>query len=149
MATCGDLVSWSGTLDCQYIVRSTCKITKAGIGGPLVNLDEEVLGMNFCDTRIGTPFLLWTDIDNILAHFREKSKAIEFGSDSVPSGAAFWKMHGDHSGLLNRWHVPMPCWCHREDVHKDKSEDELVSFDPQTGRKRRYGYIQGVKVELY
>jgi len=77
------------------------------------------------------------------------SKAIEFGSDSVPSGAAFWKMHGDHSGLLNRWHVPMPCWCHREDVHKDKSEDELVSFDPQTGRKRRYRYIQGVKVELY
>jgi len=75
MATCGDLVSWSGTLDCQYIVRSTCKITKAGIGGPLVNLDEEVLGMNFCDTRIGTPFLLWTDIDNILSHFREKRYA--------------------------------------------------------------------------
>ena len=43
----------------------------------------------------------------------------------------------------------MPCSRHREDVDKDKSEDELVSFDPQTGRKRRYGYIQRVKVELY
>jgi len=83
MATCGDLVSWSGTLDCQYIVRSTCKITKAGIGGPLVNLDEEVLGMNFCDTRIGTPFLLWTDIDNILAHFREK-RLLNLGATVFP-----------------------------------------------------------------
>lgn len=36
MATCGDLVSWSGTLDCQYIVRSTCKITKAQLEGPLL-----------------------------------------------------------------------------------------------------------------
>jgi hypothetical protein len=44
----------------------------------------------------------------------------------------------------------MPCWRHREDVDKDKTEDELVSsFDPQTGRKKRYSYILGVKVELY
>jgi hypothetical protein len=33
-------------------------------------MDGEVLGMNFYDRRIGTPFLFWSDIDNILSHFR-------------------------------------------------------------------------------
>jgi small nuclear ribonucleoprotein (snRNP)-like protein len=28
MATSGDMVSWSGTLDCEFIVRSTSKISK-------------------------------------------------------------------------------------------------------------------------
>ncbi|KAF8700656.1 hypothetical protein HU200_034003 [Digitaria exilis] len=55
MATYGELVSWSGTLDCDYLVRSTCKISKAGIGGPLVNFNGDAIGMNFYDKRIGTP----------------------------------------------------------------------------------------------
>ncbi|CAL5064610.1 unnamed protein product [Urochloa decumbens] len=70
MATSGDLVSWSGTLDCAFLARSTCKIKKAGIGGPLVNLDGDVIGMNFYDKRIGTPFLFWADICEILASFK-------------------------------------------------------------------------------
>jgi len=28
LATCGDLVNWTGTLDCKFLTRSTCKITK-------------------------------------------------------------------------------------------------------------------------
>jgi hypothetical protein len=28
MAICGKLVPWSGTLDCDFLVRSTCKISK-------------------------------------------------------------------------------------------------------------------------
>ena len=28
MATTGKLVPWSGTLDCEYLIRSSCKITK-------------------------------------------------------------------------------------------------------------------------
>jgi len=35
-------------------------------------LDGKVIGMNFYDKRIGTPFLLWEDIDKILAHFAGK-----------------------------------------------------------------------------
>jgi hypothetical protein len=38
-------------------------------------MDGEVLGMNFYDRRIGTPFLFWSDIDNILSHFRGKRYA--------------------------------------------------------------------------
>lgn len=30
MATSGRLVSWSGRLDCKFILRSTCKISKVG-----------------------------------------------------------------------------------------------------------------------
>ncbi|VAI36176.1 unnamed protein product [Triticum turgidum subsp. durum] len=54
MATSGRLVSWSGRLDCKFILRSTCKISKAGIGGPIFNMRVEVIGMNFYSEKIGT-----------------------------------------------------------------------------------------------
>lgn len=143
MATSGQLVSWSGTLDCMYTVRSSCKITKAGIGGPLVNmLDGKVIGMNFYDKRIGTPFLLWEDIDNILAHFGEKSKAGEVGCDDCdPSSACFWKMDGDDSDRPSRWPVPEPCWLHPDDLVEDESEDDELGTE-------LYGYSGGRKVIL-
>jgi len=28
LATCGELVNWTGTLDCKFLICSTCKITK-------------------------------------------------------------------------------------------------------------------------
>jgi hypothetical protein len=45
---------------------------QAGIGGPLFNMRGEVIGMNFYSEKIGTPFLLWNEIGNILAYFKEK-----------------------------------------------------------------------------
>jgi len=72
LATCGELVNWTGTLDCKFLICSTCKITKAGIGGPLVNLNGDVVGMNFYDKRIGTPFLAWEHICTILAMFGKR-----------------------------------------------------------------------------
>ncbi|XP_066315934.1 uncharacterized protein [Miscanthus floridulus] len=151
MATSGQLVSWSGTLDCMCIVRSSCKITKAGIGGPLVNmLDGKVIGMNFYDKRIGTPFLLWKDIDNILAHFVEKSKAGEVGRDDCdPSRARFWKMDGDGSDRPSRWPVPEPCWLRPDDLVEDESEDDELGIELPSGRRKRYGYLGGRKVILF
>uniref|UniRef100_K3YRG5 Uncharacterized protein n=1 Tax=Setaria italica TaxID=4555 RepID=K3YRG5_SETIT len=101
MAMGGELVSWTGTLDCDLLVRSSCKITKAGIGGPLVTLDGDVLGMNFYDKEIGTPFLLWGNICEILESFKLRSKAGETESD--PSGTPFWKTDKDPATRLNRW----------------------------------------------
>ncbi|KAF8677263.1 hypothetical protein HU200_046746 [Digitaria exilis] len=69
MAAGGCLVPWSGTLDCEFLTRSTCKITKAGTGGPLVDFDANVIGMNFYDTRIGIPYLSCEEICKILASF--------------------------------------------------------------------------------
>uniref|UniRef100_A0ACD5YV76 Uncharacterized protein n=1 Tax=Avena sativa TaxID=4498 RepID=A0ACD5YV76_AVESA len=43
--------------DCKDLKLSTCKIKKAGIGGPLINFDGSFVGMNFFDGRMLTPFL--------------------------------------------------------------------------------------------
>ncbi|CAL5082386.1 unnamed protein product [Urochloa decumbens] len=42
---------------CKGIWVSTCKIKKAGIGGPLINLHGSFVGMNFYDGSGVTPFL--------------------------------------------------------------------------------------------
>ncbi|CAD6248496.1 unnamed protein product [Miscanthus lutarioriparius] len=44
-------------LDCKDVQLSTCKIKKAGIGGPLINLDGSFVGMNFWEGSGVTPFL--------------------------------------------------------------------------------------------
>ncbi|KAM0927749.1 hypothetical protein ACQ4PT_002661 [Festuca glaucescens] len=141
MATSGDLVCWTGTLDCDFLATSTCKITKAGIGGPLVSLDGDVIGMNFYDKRIGTPFLAY----NLFIGMCD-SKPGEVGNDSDPSGAPFWKMDEDVKTKLNRWPVPMPRWCNPDYADEDKSDDDEL-FDPKYGRVR-YGYHKGKKVKL-
>ncbi|XP_037478982.1 uncharacterized protein LOC119356168 [Triticum dicoccoides] len=149
MATTGELVSWTGTLDCDFLATSTCKITKAGIGGPLVTLDGDVIGMNFYDKRIGTPFLLLVDIYKILASFETKSELGEVGNDRHPPGAPFWKMDEDGKTKLNRWPVLMPCWRNPDYVDEDKSDDDEFGFEPESGRMPSYGYFKGRKLMLF
>ncbi|KAM0847337.1 hypothetical protein ACQ4PT_055077 [Festuca glaucescens] len=84
MATSGDLVCWTGTLDCDFLATSTCKITKAGIGGPLVSLDGDVIGMNFYDKRIGTPFLGLNEIYEILASFETRVNLVKLAMTVIP-----------------------------------------------------------------
>ncbi|XBH77477.1 hypothetical protein VPH35_103952 [Triticum aestivum] len=123
MAVIAEEVTWTGTLECVCIERISRRITKAGMGGPLVNLDGEVVGMDFYDTRIGTPIVMWDHVQCILEHFCEKSKAGEVGSDS---GEAFWKLDGDPSDRLNSGPCPR-----RDDVDADKkSEEEELNLDP-------------------
>ncbi|CAN6167565.1 unnamed protein product [Urochloa humidicola] len=133
MAASGCLVPWSGTLDCQFLTRSTCKITKAGIGGPLVNLDGDVIGMNFYDTKIGIPFLLWGVICKILTSFETKSF----------SDAIFWKMPRDVREEVNRWPVPKPRLCHREEVEPDYDDEAFDHFG-----RLRYNYFMGRKAKF-
>ncbi|KAF8712691.1 hypothetical protein HU200_028455 [Digitaria exilis] len=47
MATTGIVTGKESKLDCNELMVTTCKITKAGIGGPLIDLDGNFLGMNF------------------------------------------------------------------------------------------------------
>ncbi|PVH62392.1 hypothetical protein PAHAL_3G282800 [Panicum hallii] len=44
-------------LNCRDLKLSTCKINKAGIGGPLVDVNGSFVGMNFYDGSKLTPFL--------------------------------------------------------------------------------------------
>ncbi|KAM3258000.1 hypothetical protein ACQJBY_049991 [Aegilops geniculata] len=50
------LIGKQSELDCIELCVSTCKITKAGIGGPLIDNDGNFVGMNFYDEE-ETPFL--------------------------------------------------------------------------------------------
>ncbi|CAL5063727.1 unnamed protein product [Urochloa decumbens] len=139
MAASGFLVPWSGTLDCEFLTRSTCKITKAGIGGPLVNLDGNIIGMNFYDTRIGTPFLLWEEIFKILASFETKS---ESGGDiGSASDVCLWKMPRDVKDKVNRWPVPKPCWCRPEEVEYIDGDDKKSSNGKNLKKAAKVGAL--------
>ncbi|KAM0901031.1 hypothetical protein ACQ4PT_020237 [Festuca glaucescens] len=50
------LIGKQSELDCRELCVSTCKITKAGIGGPLIDTDGNFVGINFYDEE-ETPFL--------------------------------------------------------------------------------------------
>uniref|UniRef100_K3XGP5 Uncharacterized protein n=1 Tax=Setaria italica TaxID=4555 RepID=K3XGP5_SETIT len=45
---------------------TTCKTTKAVIGGPLVDLDGKFVGINYYDIETGTPYLSFSEIWEIL-----------------------------------------------------------------------------------
>ncbi|CAM0147747.1 unnamed protein product [Urochloa decumbens] len=86
MAARGKHTSMLHKLDCKLVKYSTCKITKAGIGGPLVDSDGKFIGMNFCGIdlyamnlhdvkRTWTPFLSSDVILNVLAYFKTKRYA--------------------------------------------------------------------------
>ncbi|VAI34314.1 unnamed protein product [Triticum turgidum subsp. durum] len=72
MATHGRRTGWSGMLDYRDLRYSSCKITKAGIGGPLLDFNGRFIGMNFYDKKIGTPFIFRDCIIRVLANFVEK-----------------------------------------------------------------------------
>lgn len=93
-ATSGMLSDEPSNFDCSELLTSTCIITKAGIGGPLVDFDGNFLGMNFYEEG-KTPFIPRNIILEYLRHFETKrSKA---GSSTVDCN-------------LNRWPVPKPYW---------------------------------------
>ncbi|KAM0848403.1 hypothetical protein ACQ4PT_054405 [Festuca glaucescens] len=67
------------SFDCKYLGYSTCKITMAGIGGPLLDLDGKFVGMNFYDKYVGhTPYLSWWEILHLLEYFKTKGYGLDF-----------------------------------------------------------------------
>ncbi|KAM7473630.1 hypothetical protein LguiB_020873 [Lonicera macranthoides] len=56
--------------DCKELFRTNCKISNCGIGGPLINRDGEVIGVNFYDKRC-TPFLAINIASKCLEHFEK------------------------------------------------------------------------------
>uniref|UniRef100_R7WBA6 Uncharacterized protein n=1 Tax=Aegilops tauschii TaxID=37682 RepID=R7WBA6_AEGTA len=82
-------------LKCKALKLSSCRIKKAGIGGPLIDFDDgNFVGMNFYDGSTTTPFLPRSTILRVL----------NSGVD-LPS---------------NRWPVPETYWYHGE-LEMDKS----------------------------
>ncbi|KAL6616756.1 hypothetical protein ACP70R_039026 [Stipagrostis hirtigluma subsp. patula] len=103
MAAKGQHTKWSCYLDCKLLQYSTCKIAKAGIGGPLVDFDGNFIGMNFFEYNgNGTPFLPWSVILDALAYFEIKRTVAEVGDDAYPSDVLDWTIFGDGSVRPNR-----------------------------------------------
>ncbi|KAK3132545.1 hypothetical protein QOZ80_6AG0524230 [Eleusine coracana subsp. coracana] len=70
VAAHGERTYWRGRVSCKALSHSTCKITKAGIGGPHVNVDGDFIGMNFYDDKLGTPFKSCSDLCKVLAFLK-------------------------------------------------------------------------------
>ncbi|KAK1631084.1 hypothetical protein QYE76_005399 [Lolium multiflorum] len=94
-ATSGTLTDEPSKFDCAELLTSTCTITKAGIGGPLVDFDGNFIGMNFYDEE-NTPFIPRNVILECLRHF-ETERSITASSTNIDCS-------------LNRWPVPKPYW---------------------------------------
>ncbi|XP_014751773.2 uncharacterized protein LOC104582275 [Brachypodium distachyon] len=68
MATRGVVTGKQSGFDCKELKVSSCKITKAGIGGPLVDFNGKIVGMNFFDME-ETPYLPSDMILKLLRQF--------------------------------------------------------------------------------
>uniref|UniRef100_A0ACD5UT85 Uncharacterized protein n=3 Tax=Avena sativa TaxID=4498 RepID=A0ACD5UT85_AVESA len=93
-------------LDCRDLKLSTCKIKKAGIGGPLITIDGGFVGMNFCDGRKLTPFLPRSKIVQVLRSTINLPLPSERGVDAPVH------IKGAPGGISYRWPVPKAYWYH-------------------------------------
>ncbi|CAL5074710.1 unnamed protein product [Urochloa decumbens] len=123
-------------LDCEALSYSTCKITKvAGIGGPLVDIDGNFIGMNFhgmCFNEIGTPYLYREDLSAILKFLKTKETKKFYWGGSILGDEESKKR-------MNKWPVPDPYWCDSSDMEEDQmNEKREVRSDscPMLGSKR-------------
>ncbi|XP_047094108.1 uncharacterized protein LOC124706488 [Lolium rigidum] len=86
MATSGVVTSKPSELNCKDLVISTCKITKAGIGGPLIDFDGNFIGMNFYGLE-ETPYIPMNIILEFLGSFGAQScnvhKACQLGERNL------------------------------------------------------------------
>ncbi|XP_040382026.1 uncharacterized protein LOC102699801 [Oryza brachyantha] len=94
MATAGVLTDKQSKLDCKKLMVSTCKISKAGIGGPLIDFHGTFIGMNFY-RRKRTPYLPRDTIMELLSYFDGKGDVSAEAMDNQNR---------------NRWPVPEIRW---------------------------------------
>ncbi|PNT69869.1 uncharacterized protein LOC100824276 isoform X2 [Brachypodium distachyon] len=104
MATEGLVTGEQCKFDCKRLKVSTCKITKAGIGGPLFDFKGNFVGMNFYDTE-GTPYLRSNMILEVLRSFNAE-RTVAAGNAEMPD---------------YRWPVPKPYW-HYSSHHEPREE---------------------------
>ncbi|KAM0873675.1 hypothetical protein ACQ4PT_037913 [Festuca glaucescens] len=136
------LIGKQSELDCRELCVSTCKITKAGIGGPLIDTDGNFVGINFYDEE-ETPFLprdvirrllnnKWSSTDDSIVEGVENRWLLPGGTDRNADAIAAvdgnkWplpeprRLFGDelvcppHRSHLRKRHLPQPrrrCCCH-------------------------------------
>lgn len=101
--------------DRYFLGYTTCKISKAGIGGPLIDFDGKFVGMNFYDDKVsGTPYVMWSEILPVLEYFMTKGNVAGAGDDGNQPCVLDW--------TSNSWPVPAPYWCHPDDLVQHEYE---------------------------
>ncbi|KAF7034886.1 hypothetical protein CFC21_045840 [Triticum aestivum] len=101
MAASGVVINKESELDCKDLRISTCQITKAGIGGPLIDSNANFIGMNFHGLE-ETPYTPRDTILKLLENF-------------------------DAEG----WHVPKPYWCYPSWHERKEGTDLLEFLDQE------------------
>ncbi|KAM3277436.1 hypothetical protein ACQJBY_045365 [Aegilops geniculata] len=107
------LIGKQSKLDCRELCVSTCKITKAGIGGPLIDNDGNFVGMNFYDEE-ETPFLPRGVIHRLLLNLNKKRTSAD--GTIVEGIENRWLLPGGTHGNTetvapidgNKWPLPEP-----------------------------------------
>ncbi|XP_044382535.1 uncharacterized protein [Triticum aestivum] len=115
------LIGKQSKLDCKELCVSTCVITKAGIGGPLIDNDGNFVGMNFYDEE-ETPFLPRDVIHRLLLNL---SKTRAGADDTIVEGLENrWLLpggtHGNSETIAaiygNKWPLPEPRFLGYRDI---------------------------------
>nr|XP_034598790.1 uncharacterized protein LOC117859720 [Setaria viridis] len=106
----------------------TCQV---GIGGPLVDVNGKFLGMNYYDTKMGTPFLYCDDVCRILNYFRTKeTKYFTLTRQEE-------HIVRDGEGPPNIWILPEP-----SDMGEEELENEWAALENSIrDRKRHRGQL--------
>ncbi|XP_044382528.1 uncharacterized protein [Triticum aestivum] len=107
------LIGKQSKLDCKELCVSTCKITKAGIGGPLIDNDGNFVGMNFYDEE-ETSFLPRDVIHRLLLNLNKKRTSAD--GTIVEGVENRWLLPGGTHGNTetvapidgNKWPLPAP-----------------------------------------
>ncbi|KAI3917184.1 hypothetical protein MKW92_013461, partial [Papaver armeniacum] len=63
-------------LDCPLMLKTTCNISKCGTGGPLINGDGEVIGINFFLEEY-TPFMPINIVLKCIEHYEKHGKFVQ------------------------------------------------------------------------
>ncbi|CAL4956027.1 unnamed protein product [Urochloa decumbens] len=140
MAAGGKCNNWSGGLDCKDLRYTACTITKARIGGPLVDVNGKFVGMNYYDRNMGTPSLRFDLLCGILNYFKtEQTNYVKIKPySSLPGEVAYIVKDGEQQ--------PPNCWMVAGRQSKDEDQDESAFNHERAAlaSPNRYGYRGGV-----
>uniref|UniRef100_A0ACD5UFF4 Uncharacterized protein n=1 Tax=Avena sativa TaxID=4498 RepID=A0ACD5UFF4_AVESA len=102
MCSRGQVVNQTSTFGCSELLVSSCKISMAGSGGPLVNYNGQVLGINFYEKN-QTSYLPMPIVSRILEQHRSFGKTI-----SPWLGLKYTSLHMMPLSVLERIYQKFP-----------------------------------------
>ncbi|XP_020197222.3 uncharacterized protein [Aegilops tauschii subsp. strangulata] len=101
----GKLTPRRSQFDCEELLVSSCRISKRGVGGPLMDFDGNIIGMNFYDKK-ETPFVPGFIMLKCLQHFNDFGRVIR-----PLHGLRVKTLHEEQLTVLEKIHLVFPGVC--------------------------------------